>query len=333
MMKIAAFENNILAIVAGTFAATIAAEDIDPQFHALTHFPDRRAQAELSELAERLNQFAAYVAELWDKACAPIPEPEIEAFARRHVELTRRYWAAEGRCMNWFITGPARFPVARNEKRMRIADARRADLKAHEAMARKAVKRKAFPHGTDDEPIRSGDPAALQKIMARIEETALAIDRMKAANAIIRRMEKDLVSEEDMIAAVVANTGLSLETAASGIKLAPWQPRRGFTTTNSRAELRRLQLRLVALSRMKERGTQSQEVETSIGAVEIKENADIARIQLIFPGKPDDPTRRVLKANGFRWSPSQGAWQRHLNEAGRYAAQCVLKKINSADAA
>ena len=85
MMKIAALENNILAIVAGTFAATIAAEDIEAQFHALTHFPDRRTKAELSELAERLNQFAAYVAELWDKACAPIPEPEIEAFARRHV--------------------------------------------------------------------------------------------------------------------------------------------------------------------------------------------------------------------------------------------------------
>lgn len=84
---------------------------------------------------------------------------------------------------------------------------------------------------------------------------------------------------------------------------------------------------------MKERGTRSQELETSAGAVEIKENADMARIQLIFPDKPDDTTRRVLKANGFRWSPSQGAWQRHLNEAGRYAAQRVLKTIIDACAA
>ncbi len=333
MMKIAALENNILAIVAGTFAATIAAEDIEPQFHALTHFPDRRARSELADLAERLNQFGAHVVELWNKACEPIPEAEIEAFARRHVDLTRRYWAAEGRCMNWFITGPARFPVSRNEKRMRISDARRADLKAHEAMARKSAKRKAFPHGTDDEPIRSGDPVAMQRIVTRIEELALSIDRMKAANAIIRRMEKDLSSEEDMIAAVVAHTGLSADAAARGIKLAPWQSRRGFTTTNRRAELRRLQQRLAALARMKQRGTRSQEVETSAGAVEIKENADIARIQLIFPGKPDDPTRRVLKANGFRWSPSQGAWQRHLNESGRYAAQRVLKTISGANAA
>lgn len=332
-MIIAAFKNNILAIVAGTFAATFAAEDIERQFHALTHFPDRRAKAELADLAERLNLFAAYVVELWDEACAPIPEAEIEAFARRHVDLTRRYWAAEGRCMNWFITGPARFPVARNEKRMKISDARRADLKAHETTARKAVKRKAFPHGAEDEPIRSGDPSAMQRIVTRIEELALSIDRMKAANAIIRRMEKELSSEEDMIAAVAANTGLSSDAAARGIKLAPWQSRRGFSTTNSRAELRRLQRRLAALAKMKERGTQSQEVETSTGAVEIKENADMARIQLIFPDKPDEPTRRMLKANGFRWSPSQGAWQRHLNEAGRYAAQRVLKTISGTSAA
>jgi hypothetical protein len=333
-MKIAAIENDILAIVAGTFAATIAAEDIEPQFHALTHFPDRRANTELADLAERLNLFAAYVVELWDKACAPIPEAEIESFARRHVDLTRRYWGAEGRCMNWFITGPARFPVAtRNEKRMRISDARRADLKAHETTARRAVKRKAFPHGADDEPIRSGDPSAMQRIVTRIEELALSIDRMKAANAIIRRMEKELSSEDDMIAAVAANTGLSREVAAGGIKLAPWQTRRGFGTTNSRAELRRLQRRLSAIAKMKERGTQSEEVDTSAGAVEIKENADMARIQLIFPDKPDESTRRALKANGFRWSPSQGAWQRHLNEAGRYAAQRVLKTIGGASAA
>ncbi|MBU2337692.1 MAG: hypothetical protein KJ843_17065, partial [Alphaproteobacteria bacterium] len=138
-------------------------------------------------MAERLNGFAAYMVELWEQAKLPLPDAELEAFARRHVEITRKYWAAEGRCMNWFITGPARFPVARNEKRMRVSDARRADVSAHIATAKKAVKRKAFPHGTDDEPIRSGDPAAMQRIASRIEDLALSIDRMKRANVIIRR--------------------------------------------------------------------------------------------------------------------------------------------------
>lgn len=335
-MTVAIVENRTLVVSVGGFAASISAKSIEHQFDALTHFPDRRANIELGELAERLNDFAAYVEDLAGKGeIAPgfNGVVEVEAFARRHVDLTRRFWAAEGRCLNWFITGPARFPVARNDKRMRIADARRADLAAHPIAARKAVKRKALPHWADDEPIRSGDPSALQRIMTKIEDLALSIDKMKAANTIIRRMEKGGADDAAMIAAIVAQTGLSADVAARGVVLADWQWNRGFDTSGSRAEIRRLQGRLSSLTRMHERGTQSQEVETQAGAVEIKENADMARIQMVFPGKPDEATRRALKANGFRWSPSQGVWQRHLNEAGRWAAERVMKAISADGAA
>ncbi|MDI6835576.1 MAG: hypothetical protein QMD99_07670, partial [Rhizobiaceae bacterium] len=104
-------------------------------------------------------------------------------------------------------------------------------------------------------------------------------------------------------------------------------------TTNTRAELRRMQTRLASLAAMKKRGDRAEDVETEAGAVTVKENTDMARIQLLFPGKPDEQTRRTLKSHGFRWSPSQGAWQRNLNEAGRYAAKCVLKSISGDSAA
>jgi len=58
-------------------------------------------------------------------------------------------------------------------------------------------------------------------------------------------------------------------------------------------------------------------------------NPDAARIQLTFPGKPDPAVRDVLKSNGFRWAPSAGAWQRHLNNAGRYAAKRVLSALQT----
>ena len=40
-----------------------------------------------------------------------------------------------------------------------------------------------------------------------------------------------------------------------------------------------------------------------------------------------DSTRALLKANGFRWSPSQGAWQRQLTENGKAAARRVLSSL------
>ncbi|MFK0642929.1 hypothetical protein NO134_21765 [Ochrobactrum sp. BD22] len=335
-MIIAIVEENTLVVSVKTFAVSITAKEIEPYFHALTHFPERRSNRELVDLADRLNTFAGYVCELYDKGEWTQwfdREQEIEAFTRRQFELTRRYWLSESRCMNWFITGPANFPVSRNEKRMKVADARRADIDAHLSAARKAVKRRAFPHGTPDEPIRSGDPEALERVAAKIDALSKSIDQMKAANAIIRRMDKLGAAEDEIVKAVVEATGMEPETAMRGISLAHWQIRRGFDTTNSRAEIRRLQMRLKSLTRMKEAGTRSQEIETDAGAVEIRENAEIARIQLRFPGKPDETTRRTLKAHGFRWSPTQGAWQRHLNEAGRWAAQRVVSAISSPTAA
>lgn len=47
------------------------------------------------------------------------------------------------------------------------------------------------------------------------------------------------------------------------------------------------------------------------------------RLQIFFDGKPDEGTRDELKANGFRWAPSVGAWQRQLNMNAYRAAENI----------
>ena len=58
------------------------------------------------------------------------------------------------------------------------------------------------------------------------------------------------------------------------------------------------------------------------------ENVEENRVQIVFPGKPDYETRRLLKSNGFRWSRYNMAWQRHLNNAGRWAAERMTEQIS-----
>lgn len=54
------------------------------------------------------------------------------------------------------------------------------------------------------------------------------------------------------------------------------------------------------------------------GQAEINEGEN--RLQLFFKEKPSEEQRRELKSNGFKWAPSQGAWQRQLTKNAIYAA-------------
>jgi hypothetical protein len=72
-------------------------------------------------------------------------------------------------------------------------------------------------------------------------------------------------------------------------------------------------------------------VETERPGVRIVEDATDDRLRLIFDGKPSEEVRNDLKANGFKWSPKNDAWQRQLTDNARYAAKQVLDKHYPAD--
>jgi hypothetical protein len=54
-------------------------------------------------------------------------------------------------------------------------------------------------------------------------------------------------------------------------------------------------------------------------------DAEANRTQIIFPGKPSAEIRTKLKRAGFRWSPSESAWQRHLSEGAKWEAERVVR--------
>lgn len=77
-----------------------------------------------------------------------------------------------------------------------------------------------------------------------------------------------------------------------------------------------------APAKVKPEGQPENTTET-IGAVQIVTNYDAERIQLIFPGKPDDETRAKLKGAGWNWSPSNAAWQRKITPATMRSARQI----------
>ena len=61
----------------------------------------------------------------------------------------------------------------------------------------------------------------------------------------------------------------------------------------------------------------------------VVENTEIMRLQLLFDGIPEASTREVLKKHGFRWSPSNKAWQRLLNDNAKYSLKQIKKELTA----
>ena len=53
-------------------------------------------------------------------------------------------------------------------------------------------------------------------------------------------------------------------------------------------------------------------------------NREADRLQIVYGQIPDDETRKRLKSSGFRWSPTNRAWQRHLTQNSIRAAERLL---------
>ena len=249
-----------------------------------------------------------------------IPADVVADLLQRHERATRAYWAAEGRCMSWFVVGPSNFPVARNEKRFNTAHKRMLEMSQHLAAAKRRLDRIAFPHGQGD-AIRSADPDALAKLRANVADREQFHEKMKAANVIMRKHGAESCPQLEAL-------GLKEKTIVSVLK-PDYMGRIGFpqfALTGNLAEIKRLKGRIAELERNHARGTVEKEAPNGVRLVE---NAEAARVQLLFPGKPDEATRSLLKSHGFRWAPSEGAWQRHLNNAGRWAAERVISQLSA----
>lgn len=154
-------------------------------------------------------------------------------------------------------------------------------------------------------------------------------EKMKAVNAYYRK-HKTLEGCPGLDSEVIEQLKASM---ASSWRPSP-APFESYTLSNNNANIRRYKSRLESLKKAKEKET-TETVATDAGGADIckvVENAELMRIQLIFDGKPADEVRAILKSHGFRWAPSQGAWQRNLNANGKYAVKQVLNKINSMSA-
>ena len=87
------------------------------------------------------------------------------------------------------------------------------------------------------------------------------------------------------------------------------QPYSSYDLINNNSQIKRLREKLAEVSR----GFEGWEFEGGRADA----NTEMNRLQLFFDVKPTDEQLMKLKSNGFKWAPSQDAWQRQLNDNAR----------------
>ncbi len=276
--------------------------------------------------AEAIRAALARIADYADRIDAKQERLEDRA-DRLKAEATRRFDAADLREENSGIPfgqpilvghhseGKHRRAIARSDMNMRkgIEASKAADDAA----------RRAASVGSGG--ISSDDPLAVAKLKEELAVLEKTQERMAAANKIIRKFKGD--TETNRLLALEA---IGLSHGAIGRILTPDYAGRigypAYSLSNNSANIRRIKARITHLER-----TATAETKETLhnSGVRMVENVEANRLQLFFDGKPPVEVREKLKGAGFRWAPSEGAWQRHLGANAKWAAQSILEGLNA----
>ncbi len=238
----------------------------------------------------------------------------LDMYARKLAEWTNSYNRNDASCPSWFISGPANYPVRKHERKM----AREKSL-WQEYDEIKNILNKIESVGTG--PVDLADPNARAMLTERIESLQNELERGKAINAYYRK-HKTLLGFQgltDEAAAKMLNDFEDTKRRCAWIE-APYPE---YELTSMRGKIKRVKARLEELDKREQAQKDGASNNEKFDGGEIVRNIKLDRLQIIFDDKPDEETRNALKRNGFRWSPSNKAWQRQLTENAERALRAV----------
>ncbi|MBE7671551.1 hypothetical protein F7649_10550 [Tenacibaculum piscium] len=296
-------------------------EDIPYQLaydaHRGTSFdPEKRAVSHQNEYYNTLKDTHEIN---YKKAIELSKEDDFEAkfirFKNGYLNRYLAYLRSKNGMMSTMITGGSNFPVARMRKKSDAIDKKLNELVEFVDKYDNFFKAKA------PSKIKTGSADALEKLNKKLIDLEEQHSLMKKGNAVINKVlrKKGLsrdaqikeitIGFEDFFKQKVIEAWVKLNKDGSSIKS------NSFYLTNLTANIREVKKQIVLEKGLKESSDEkgNTEIEFENGTIII--NRDINKFQILFDGKPDADVRAFLKKSGhaFKWSPTNGVWQRQLN--------------------
>lgn len=257
--------------------------------------PEKRAEGVVKDFEEELN-----------KDIETIQEGEKDYYIERYKKFLFDYLSAKSRCLSAMITGPANFPVERNKKYLAIEDNRFNGFRKWREKALKSIAKKveeAKPQSEKDaeifcfykeqvDDLFNGYSRLITGFAKRVE-TLAKNGRVELVQSILDYLNSQQIEKNKIVATPKHSVWLLADVAKT-----------------FRASLESVKT--------------AESTESEINGVRVVKNIQADRIQLFFDGKPEPDMISKLKGAAFRWSPTNGCWQRQLTQNAIYATNRIL---------
>lgn len=299
-----------------TFANEISSSLAVGAFHGTSFSPERRGESVRNDYAQTMqNAYETLTKHATKGGTLDLLDAEFERYKAGYRKRTESWLRTHSRCISSMITGPSNFPVRRAQKRNDVEHKRLTELIEFGERGLRAAIRNLRP---DLRPIMAGDADAIARLEEKIVSLRAMQDRMKAINSAHKAFKKDAKTLEES-----ALSQRDKDLIRRYVPAYTWEPHpfAPYQLSNNNATIRTAEKRLEQLQAAK--ATPEKTIECASG-LRVEDCPADNRVRLFFPGKPEYEVRAKLKKNGFRWSPTIGAWQAYRNTWSMALAQSFI---------
>lgn len=276
-------------------------EQAKQAFYWTSFNPDKRGQRVIEDYTQQLTQD---IQELTDSR---IEQETIDSYKSRYIALFRSWLSAQSRCASSVITGGSGFNVRRAEKANRSEERHYELWQEWRSRAKKAIVRKSQPVKTY--------VSELERYKTELEQMKKNHELMKEGNKRIKQGGADLDK---------------YLTDTFGIQphMLQWTKNFGFGLANNNANMKRVEQRIKELEAKEAQRTTGEEKSWQFSWGKVLYNYQADRIQLLTNEKNSEQIA-LFKRHGFKWAPSQKAWQRQLTANGKYSTKLLIEKLST----
>ena len=229
-------------------------------------------------------------------------------YETKYIDHARDWLQKKSRCISMMITGPANFPVRRNQKANNAEDKSWQEFRQWRLRFSKAVHRVHMLSPEDDMDL------AIKKVDKLMTSQMI----MKSANKIIR--QKNKTKDEKIQEMIEAGLSENLANKCMEPDCFGGIGFQSFSLTNNNAKIKAAKDKIITMRKRIEVKNTFESISFEGGVIDIEND----RVTITHDEKPDREVINRIKARGFHWSRNYGCWSRKHTAMALYDAKVLM---------